>query len=617
MENKAHSLTNNIRYFSKMQWQLGKLSYVFILMQIPINLILTLCIIYLPALAVHGLINNNEPIEIVLPLVFLGMAIIILNSFKIVIETLNYTALIKYTSAVTFKKIEKTVRTDYENIESSKCRHLLQRSDEALWIMGTDCALTNFARSSGEIITNLLGLLLFGSMLVLITPWLIILLIITQIIHFAIIKNVQEQQYLSRKYTEPLDRKLWYIANNSGDYANGKDIRIYGINHWFINMFKLLTNDRLSWERKFSAKYFKASFSEGLIILIRDGFSYVVLIYMALNNQITIDEFILYFAVIGSFATWIGGIISKMIDLNHDSSLLSDLRDYLDFPENNNRQETTSIAQNVIFDKVGDKPPAIEIKNVTYRFSGAKEDTIRDISLNIKSGEKIAIVGLNGAGKTTLVKLISGLYSATKGEIYIDGIEKNEFNIYDYYSLFSIAFQDFYFLPISIASNIACQDADVLDTKRVIQSMKKAEIYDFVSELHDHENTLLNKQINENGIELSGGQLQRLLLARTIYKNTPIIILDEPTAALDPIVESELFQKYNEITRNKTSIFISHRLASTRFCDRILFFEKGKIVEEGSHEFLMQTNGKYQNLYNIQSRYYNLSDIPQNSEMIT
>ena len=237
--------------------------------------------------------------------------------------------------------------------------------------------------------------------------------------------------------------------------------------------------------------------------------------------------------------------------------------------------------------------------------TGAKgPEKTRCVTFPINKGEKVAIVGLNGAGKTTLVKIICGLYNPAQGKVLINGIEKQEYNIYDYYSLFLTVFQDYHFLPISIACNISGKPKEQTDRDKVKKCLDAAGLWEKVSGLENGMDSMLDKQLNENGVELSGGEKQRLILARAIYKDAPILILDEPTAALDPIAESRLYQRYNELSRNKTSIFISHRLASTRFCDRIIFIENGEFVEMGTHEELMEKGGKYAALFRIQSQYY-------------
>lgn len=219
------------------------------------------------------------------------------------------------------------------------------------------------------------------------------------------------------------------------------------------------------------------------------------------------------------------------------------------------------------------------------------------------AGEKLAIVGLNGAGKSTLVKLICGLYDPTEGEVLLNGVDIREYNRQEYYRLFSAVFQQFSVLEVTLAENVAQTDENI-DWKRMGDCIEKAGLTDKVESLPQHYETHIGRKVFEDGIELSGGETQRLMLARALYKGGSIIVLDEPTAALDPIAENDIYMKYNEMTEGCTSVYISHRLASTRFCDRIIFLGEGNILEEGTHEELMQKGGNYAELFEVQSKYY-------------
>lgn len=243
------------------------------------------------------------------------------------------------------------------------------------------------------------------------------------------------------------------------------------------------------------------------------------------------------------------------------------------------------------------------MENVSFRYPEAKEDTLSKINLTLHPGEKLAVVGLNGAGKTTLIKLICGFLDPTEGRILLDGEDIRNYNRRDYYTLFSAVFQEFSLLAGSIATNVA-QSEDDIDMEKVRSCVEKAGLKEKIESLKDGYETLLNREVYEDAILLSGGEIQRLMLARALYKDAPFVMLDEPTAALDPIAESDMYQKYHEMTKDKSSIYISHRLASTRFCNRIILIDQARICEEGTHEELLKRNGKYAHLYEIQSKYY-------------
>ena len=239
-----------------------------------------------------------------------------------------------------------------------------------------------------------------------------------------------------------------------------------------------------------------------------------------------------------------------------------------------------------------------------FRYEGAERDTIHNLSLKIRSGEKLALVGLNGAGKTTLVKLLCGLYRPTSGEILYNGIPQSDFCREDYYRLISPVFQEVRTAFFSLAETVSGKSVAETDLERAERCMRQAGLGPKIDALPDGIHTKLNKKVHENGTELSGGEAQKLMLARALYKDAPMLVLDEPTAALDPISESRLYAEFNAFAEGKTALFISHRLASTSFCDRIILLEEGSIAEEGTHQELIAANGKYRQLFDIQSGWY-------------
>ena len=251
-----------------------------------------------------------------------------------------------------------------------------------------------------------------------------------------------------------------------------------------------------------------------------------------------------------------------------------------------------------------DGAPDIKFQNVSFRYPNAEKDTLQNISFHIRGGEKVAIVGLNGAGKTTLIKLLCGLYMPTGGKILVGGNELSKYNIEEYYKHIAAVFQQIELLPLSIEDNIVFDAEDADREEKLTRVLELSGLAEKVKQLPNGAKAKFDRTLYADAVDFSGGEKQKLALARAVYKDAPIVVLDEPTSALDPIAENEIYQKYNDLTAHATSVFISHRLASTRFCDRIFFLENGAIAECGSHDELMRQGGKYAALYAVQSKYY-------------
>ena len=329
--------------------------------------------------------------------------------------------------------------------------------------------------------------------------------------------------------------------------------------------------------------------------LCRNGIAYAFLIHQVLAQDLPASEFLLYFTAVSGFATWVTGILKQFISLHKESISLSRIQEYLNIDEPFKFDEGIEPPQSDSYE--------LRLENVTFRYPGTDKNILENVDLTIHPGEKLAIVGLNGAGKTTLIKLLCGFYDPTEGRVLLNGQDIRDFNRKKYYKLFSAVFQHFSIMDTTIAETVA-QTTDDIDIEKVNACLDKAGLSSAIDKFPEGINTHIGREVYLDGVMLSGGQTQRLMLARALYKDGGILVLDEPTAALDPLAENDIYMKYNEMTAGKTSVFISHRLASTRFCDRILFVKDGGIAEEGTHDELLALNGEYANLFEIQSRYY-------------
>ena len=490
---------------------------------------------------------------------------------------------------------QKVSSTSYPNILDTEFVALENKASQAT--SSNDQSVEHFWTTWTNIFTNLIGFAVYLALLSGLSAALAALVIITSVVGFFIGKYIREWGYRHRAEETAYQEKLNYIQTLSTQRTYAKDIRIFGLEKWLEDVWNstMTLYDAFIWRRE--KIYSLAAFIDLGLTLLRNGIVYVYLIEQVVMHGMSASEFLLYFSAVSGFTAWITGILEQVSKLHTESIDISSVREYLDWPEPFLFEGGLSLDKNSIQECV------IELEDVSFRYPKADHDTISHLSLTIHAKEKLAIVGLNGAGKTTLVKLICGFLDPTEGRVLFNGQDIRTFNRKEYYALFSAVFQDFSLLEASVAENVA-QKIEGIDKARVEKCLDQAGLSEKIASFPEGIETKLGRQIYDDGIELSGGQTQRLMLARALYKDGLILTLDEPTAALDPIAENDIYMKYNEMTKGKTSVFISHRLASTRFCDRILYLENGQISEEGSHHELIARNGGYAHLFEVQSQYY-------------
>ena len=504
---------------------------------------------------------------------------------------------------------QKTMELDYEVFSSHQGKVLMEKARQV--VSGPNWGMVTYLPRATALLTAMGGLLAYSAILSTLHPLVVLaLLALFGLELWQSIRTERKKQALKQEKAEA-GRKLNYIAYGTRGLSEGKDIRIYNMAGWLREMARRALGQKRRLERITAGYEQRRMVFSGALILARDSCAYGFLLYAFFHRDMSVGDFALYFAAITGLGDWLSRLTESISQLQEARNFVKDYQEYMKLGKNSAPQEKHSITQELWSDIQRQQPVGFQMRNVSYAYTETGEDgqeqmhqVLKNLNLEIAPGEKLAVVGVNGAGKTTLIKLLCGLLHPQQGEILVGGIPQTAFEPQEYYELFSAVFQSSGVLPVSVADNIALNITGSVDQERLRRCIRAAGLEEKIDSLPQGLDTCLVKRITEQGTELSGGQLQRLLLARALYKDAPVLVLDEPTAALDPLAEQEIYERYRQFTEGKTAVFISHRLASTRFCDRIILLEDGRIAESGTHEQLLARGGRYAEMFRVQSRYY-------------
>ncbi len=386
----------------------------------------------------------------------------------------------------------------------------------------------------------------------------------------------------------------FYFFEMASGNENAKDIRIYDQKR-LIDEAALRNNPvkMYTYYAKYNAKF--VALSTGVSYLA-NGLIYLFVALKAIAGAFSIGGIVQYAGAISQFSTGFASVLTNVGALINNNPFLDKVFKFLDIP-NKKYQGTLSV------EKRDDNEYLIEFKNVSFKYPGSETYVLKNINLKFNIGRRVAVVGINGSGKTTMIKLLCRLYDPTEGMITLNGIDIKKYNYDEYTAIFSVVFQDFKLLPFTLSQNVAASVN--YDVDRVKSTLSKSGFSTKLDSMPKGIETHLYKDFEEDGVDISGGEAQKIALARALYKNSAFIILDEPTAALDPVAEFEIYSKFNDIVGDKTAIYISHRLSSCRFCDDIVVFHNGELIQRGNHETLIaDESGKYYELWNAQAQYY-------------
>lgn len=589
------------KYFAKFAWKHLPIYYLYILMSVIISTAGPFVSIigskYLINEIVYKQNRNMNMIIFWVAFICIGTYIHVVGN-KFANEKQNYCN-DRFDRMLHMEISSNTMKMKFEYTENSEMLDSINKAGRAF-------EQTNLIQGLTDGIVGLLSniLVLAGVIYILVkcSVWLIIPVLLSFVVNTYITMKTTKikEQYFSEAME--MDRVVDYYIDEltTGEYA--KDIRIYHSDDMIIDNQKKQSNGIYNLSKKSEMKIWNKDKAAVTTTEVCDIVVYIILGINTLTEKITVGDFSSLVQAILKFTEALNGISRGLLELKYTASVLKYYIDYIEQAEIDRKYEES---KNAVVPNINNGV-SIEFKNVSFKYPNTDVYILKNINTIIHSGEHLSIVGKNGAGKTTFIKLLCRLYEVTEGEILVNGVNINDIEYSKYLDLLSVVFQDYKLMAFSIKDNIDMGQNKYPDVENKINELCEiVEIYSWINSLKDKQNTNLYKMFDESGIEPSGGQAQKLAIVRALYKDSPIVVLDEPTAALDPIAEFEVYNNFDKLVGGKTAVYISHRLSSCRFCDRIIVFDGGTIIEDGSHDKLMENQkGFYYNMYNTQAKHY-------------
>lgn len=489
----------------------------------------------------------------------------------------------------------KIMRINYEHLENPDVMDCYERAGQACNnnMNGVEGMMREGAEFLKSLAVVLVGLAIMGSL----NLWMVLLVFAVTVLNF-LFRNYTSRT-AKKKVWDPLApwwRKNQYMQNTTTDFAAAKDIRMFGLKDWLCDKYRDLAKVRCDAQRENERLWRNAGFVGAATWLVSQAGVYAYLIYQVIQGNVTIGDFSMYTASFATFFNFINELLTHAGNLLACSREVDDFRSFLDFGGGDEEDDGIPVPKLDSYE--------FTFKNVSFRYPKAEAYALKNLNLTVKAGERLAVVGLNGAGKSTFIKLLLRLYEPTEGEILLNGVNVKDYNRHDYYQVFAPVFQTVELFAFPLAENISMQAPDETDAKKAEECLQAAGLKEKLETLPKGVKTEVLKVIYDDGVDFSGGEKQKIALARALYKDAPVVVLDEPTAALDAVAESRLYEDFDKLIGGKTAVYISHRLSSTQFCNHVAMFSGGEMVEYGTHKSLLEQDGEYAKMFRIQAQYY-------------
>lgn len=590
---KKYSFLNTVFYTVKTTAKYDRFFMLVLIIGSLMTVLNTLMGVVFPKVILDQIGNGTEVKSFILIVSLFCVAMILVNVIQQFTESRLEPRFTQIGINLTNSVLKKTFRTDYENLENPEFLNYKRRASAVQHSWGSILGMLR----RGNIVVTQFALALSSALAILVlNPLVVIALFVLAYASFKILDNAMKEDKIKHNDAmQPVFRKLNYMDNISKNFEYAKDIRLFGMFGWFRFIYEDLNQKFFENNVEHHNRWIRCDFMMNLLVLAQMGILYSWLIYMVLVNGMSIGDFTLYIGLVNTFTSNVTGLFFIMSFVHKNKLEVDDYRTFMEWPEKAEKGKIEEIAL---------EDYEFTFENVSFRYPGQDSYALKNVNLTIKGGMKLAVVGINGAGKTTFTKLLMRLYEPTEGRIMLNGTDIKEYSREKYFNIFAPVFQNIETFAFPIWKNVSLKVEAETDKQKVESALKRSGLDAKVNQFSKGIDTEVQKIFYEDGINFSGGEKQRLAMARALYKEGKVVILDEPTAALDALAEDRMYQEFNDMVKGKTSIFISHRLSSTRFCDEIVMFEDGEMIEQGTHEELLNKKGSYANMYDLQAQYY-------------
>ncbi len=579
-----------IRFFLQQGWKYSKRYVLWLVLGELVASLIPISAALIPKYMIDELLGLQRPQRLILYVcIFAGYALLAgaLNTFFV---RDGFTRRCEVGRQIDLKISRKLIETDFCNIESPHFKNMHEKAQKFLtcdW-HGFGYLLDCAVRIIGQAIT-LLGLAAILSSLS--VGYVMLFIVLTFISAWVENRARQRAMALSRDVVQE-QRGMMYYDGLFQEARFGKEVRLNRLSNWFLTKYDAFYRNVVRNQHQQNIRFIQSGVIRAALTFCQQAAAYGILIVKVLNGDMTVGDFTMCISAVMTFAEALRVMMDSVAEIRTYDKYYDDLDQYLNLADT--------------MRKPGGKPVAasthrIELKNVSFKYPGSESWALRHVNLTLEAGKTLSLVGENGSGKSTLIKLLIRLYDPTEGTICMDGMDIREYDYDAYLAQFAAVFQDLQLFDMPLRENIAFDEAD---DERIMAVLRQVGLKEKVETLPNGLDTFVGRVFDEQGFEPSGGEAQKIGLARALYRNAPVVLLDEPTAAMDARAEYELYRSFDSLVHGKTAVYISHRMSSSRFCDHVAVLAHGELIEYGTHSELMEKHGKYAELYDLQAQYY-------------